>query len=168
MADNVLIHASLSRATSHIGGRVSIADCLDFLLAKLVRGTNVNNFTKCQRVLLRSTSVLFDSPESLESEPQPVLFVRIAECVIGVLVDDILTRSEPTMNSLIAERDWSVQEAMNVLNDEDMVVASRSFQNVDLRHPDHNEAQARVGADGVPTQCRSLYSKYLNRPVSEF
>ncbi|KAG6201233.1 hypothetical protein E4U50_006802 [Claviceps purpurea] len=73
-----------------------------------------------------------------------------------------------TMNSLIAERDWSVQEAMNVLNDEDMVVASRFFQNVDLRHPDHNEAQARVGADGVPTQCRSLYSKYLNRPVSEF
>ncbi|KAG6254955.1 hypothetical protein E4U24_007121 [Claviceps purpurea] len=99
---------------------------------------------------------------------QTTTFVRIAECVIGVLVDDILTRSEPTMNSLIAERDWSVQEAMNVLNDEDMVVASRFFQNVDLRHPDHNEAQARVGADGVPTQCRSLYSKYLNRPVSEF
>ncbi|KAG6139640.1 hypothetical protein E4U38_008049 [Claviceps purpurea] len=64
-------------------------------LAKLVRGTNVNNFTKRQQVLLRSTSVLFDSPESLESEPRPVLFVRIAECVIGVLVDDILTRSEP-------------------------------------------------------------------------
>ncbi|KAG6243982.1 hypothetical protein E4U23_006374 [Claviceps purpurea] len=36
-------------------------------LAKLVRGTNVNNFTKRQQVLLRSTSVLFDSPESLES-----------------------------------------------------------------------------------------------------
>ncbi|KAG6241619.1 hypothetical protein E4U25_005860 [Claviceps purpurea] len=189
-------HVDDLKATSHIGGRISIADCLDFLLAKLVRGTNVNNFTKRQRVLLRSTSVLLDSPESLDSEPQPVLFVRIAECVIGVLVDDILTRSEPgennnirscarvririgledqymdrgkrrTMNSLIAERDWSVQEAMNVLNDEDMVAVSRSFQNVDLRHPDHNEAQARVGADGVPTQYRSLYSKYLNRPVSK-
>ncbi|KAG6285453.1 hypothetical protein E4U46_005832 [Claviceps purpurea] len=126
--------------------------CLDFLLAKLVRWTNVNNFTKRQRVLLRSTSVLFDSPESLESG-------------MSMAGDDQLV---VTMNSLIAERDWSVQEAMNVLNDEDMVAVSRSFQNVDLRHPDHNEAQARVGADGVPTQCRSLYSKYLNRPVSEF
>ncbi|KAG5959022.1 hypothetical protein E4U58_005167 [Claviceps cyperi] len=71
-----------------------------------------------------------------------------------------------TMNSLIAERDWSAQEAMHVFIDEDMVVASRAFQNVDLCHPDHYEAQVRIGADGAPTQCRSLYSKCLNRLAS--
>ncbi|KAG6195584.1 hypothetical protein E4U50_000176, partial [Claviceps purpurea] len=70
------------------------------------------------------------------------------------------------MNSLIAERDWSAQESMHVLNDEDMVVSSRTFQTVDLRHPEHTEARVRLGDDGMPTQCRSLYSKYLNRPVS--
>ncbi|KAG6027921.1 hypothetical protein E4U40_001303, partial [Claviceps sp. LM458 group G5] len=52
-----------------------------------------------------------------------------------------------TINSLIAERDWSAQEAMHVLHEEDIVFASCAFQNVDLRHPDHCEAQVKIDAD---------------------
>ncbi|KAG5986136.1 hypothetical protein E4U52_000556, partial [Claviceps spartinae] len=73
-----------------------------------------------------------------------------------------------SMFGLIAERDWPAQEAMHATNGDAMVFSSCCFQKVDLRDPAHYEGQVRLRADGLPTQCRSLYSKYLARPIPAF